>query len=288
MCYEGPPTANGQPGIHHTESRTFKDIYPRFRAMTGHFVPRKAGWDCHGLPVEVEVEKEIGTKSKRDIEAFGIAEFNRLCRASVQRYVDEFERQTERLGFWIDTEDAYWTMDTEYIESVWWSLKQLHGRGLLFQADRITAYCPRCGTPLSDAEVATGYTEVEDPSVFILFRVTEPSDPSLEGAAFLGWTTTPWTLISNAGLAVAADAPYVVVDHEGERLVLAEARARPCCPTTRSWPGRCPGRPWRAAHTSRCSPTSRGRIGPSRATSCRGRMAPAWCTSRGRSARRTW
>jgi isoleucyl-tRNA synthetase len=221
--YEGPPTANGQPGIHHTESRTFKDIYPRFRAMTGHFVPRKAGWDCHGLPVEVEVEKEIGTKTKRDIEAFGIAEFNRLCRASVQRYVDEFERQTERLGFWIDTDDAYWTMDTEYIESVWWSLKQLHGRGLLFQADRITTYCPRCGTPLSDAEVATGYTEVEDPSVFILFRVTEPSHPALGGAAFLGWTTTPWTLISNTGLAVAADAPYVVVDHGGERLVLAEA-----------------------------------------------------------------
>jgi isoleucyl-tRNA synthetase len=223
IFYEGPPTANGQPGIHHTESRTFKDIYPRFRAMTGHFVPRKAGWDCHGLPVEVEVEKEIGTKNKRDIEAFGIAEFNRLCRASVQRYVDEFERQTERLGFWIDTDDAYWTMDTEYIESVWWSLKQLHGRGLLFQADRITTYCPRCGTPLSDAEVATGYTEVEDPSVFILFRVSEPSDPALEGAAFLGWTTTPWTLISNTGLAVAADAPYVVVEHEGERLVLAEA-----------------------------------------------------------------
>jgi isoleucyl-tRNA synthetase len=221
--YEGPPTANGQPGIHHTESRTFKDIYPRFRSMTGHFVPRKAGWDCHGLPVEVEVEKEIGTRTKRDIEAFGIAEFNRLCRASVQRYVDEFERQTERLGFWLDTDDAYWTMDTEYIESVWWSLAQLHSRGLLFQADRITAYCPRCGTPLSDAEVATGYTEVEDPSVFIMFRVTEPSMRALEGAALLGWTTTPWTLVANAGLAVAAQAPYVVVDHRGERLVLAQA-----------------------------------------------------------------
>jgi isoleucyl-tRNA synthetase len=171
--YEGPPTANGQPAIHHTESRTFKDVYPRFRAMTGHYVPRKAGWDCHGLPVELEVEKEIGTTSKRDIEAFGIAEFNRLCRESVRRYVGEFERQTERLGFWIDTDDAYWTMDAEYIESVWWSLKQLHQRGLLFQDDRITTYCPRCGTPLSDAEVAMGYADVEDPSVFIKFTVVE-------------------------------------------------------------------------------------------------------------------
>ncbi|MGA9162384.1 MAG: isoleucine--tRNA ligase [Actinomycetota bacterium] len=233
--YEGPPTANGQPAIHHTESRTFKDVYPRFKAMTGHYVPRKAGWDCHGLPVELEVEKEIGTTSKRDIEAFGVAEFNRLCRASVQRYVGEFERQTERLGFWIDTDDAYWTMDTEYIESVWWSLKQLHARGLLFQDDRITTYCPRCGTPLSDAEVAMGYEDVEDPSVFIRFKISETSDPSLAGASMLGWTTTPWTLISNTGLAVAADAPYVVVEHEGERLILAEAsrdRVMPDAPVT--------------------------------------------------------
>ena len=221
--YEGPPTANGAPAIHHTESRTFKDIYPRFKAMTGHYVPRKAGWDCHGLPVELEVEKEIGTKTKRDIEAFGIAEFNRLCRESVKRYVGEFERQTERLGFWIDTDDAYWTMDTQYIESVWWSLKQLHERGLLFQADRITSYCPRCGTPLSDAELAMGYTDVEDPSVFIEFRLTEASDRSLVGASLLGWTTTPWTLISNEGVAVAPDAPYVLVDHGGRRLILAEA-----------------------------------------------------------------
>ncbi|HET7928642.1 MAG TPA: isoleucine--tRNA ligase, partial [Actinomycetota bacterium] len=223
VFYEGPPTANGQPAIHHTESRTFKDVYPRFKAMTGHFVPRKAGWDCHGLPVELEVEREIGTKTKRDIEAFGIAEFNRLCRESVQRYVGEFERQTERLGFWIDTDDAYWTMDTEYIESVWWSLKQLHGKGLLVQDDRITTYCPRCGTPLSDAEVAMGYTDVEDPSVYILFRIVEAPVPALVGASMLGWTTTPWTLISNTGIAVKSDAAYVVVEREGERLVLAEA-----------------------------------------------------------------
>ena len=224
IFYEGPPTANGQPAIHHTESRTFKDVYPRFRAMTGHFVPRKAGWDCHGLPVELEVEKEIGTKSKRDIEAFGVAEFNRLCRESVQRYVGEFERQTERLGFWIDTDDAYWTMDPDYIESVWWSLKQLHGRGLLFQDDRITTYCPRCGTPLSDAEVAMGYADVEDPSVFVKFTVVESPHPELVGAHLLGWTTTPWTLISNTGVAVAPQAMYVMVEHEGERYVLAEER----------------------------------------------------------------
>jgi isoleucyl-tRNA synthetase len=217
VFYEGPPTANGKPGIHHTEARTFKDLYPRYRAMTGHSVPRKAGWDCHGLPVELEVEKEIGTKSKRDIEAFGIAEFNRLCRESVTRYVEEWERLTERIGFWIDTDDAYWTMDTEYIESVWWSLKRLHEQGLLFQDDRITTYCPRCGTPLSDAEVAMGYEEVEDPSVFITFEITDASDPSLVGASMLGWTTTPWTLISNAGIAVDAEAPYVVVEHAGER-----------------------------------------------------------------------
>jgi len=223
VFYEGPPTANGRPAIHHTESRTFKDIYPRFKAMTGHLVPRKAGWDCHGLPVELEVEREIGTKSKRDIEAFGIAEFNRLCRESVQRYVGEFEAQTERLGFWIDTDDAYRTMDTEYIESVWWSLKQLHGRGLLVEADRIATYCPRCGTPLSDAEVAMGYADVEDPSVYVGFRLVDAPDPELAGASLLGWTTTPWTLISNAGLAVAPDAPYVVVEHAGERLVIAEA-----------------------------------------------------------------
>jgi len=230
VFYEGPPTANGRPGLHHTESRTFKDVYPRFRTMTGYRVPRKAGWDCHGLPVELEVEKEIGTKTKRDIEAFGIEEFNARCRGSVTRYVDDWERLTERLGFWIDTADAYWTMNTEYIESVWWSLKELHRKGLLYQADRVTAYCPRCGTALSDAEVAMGYAQVVDPSVFITFEIVEAPDPSLVGASLLGWTTTPWTLISNAGVAVAADARYVVVEADGRRLVLAEARREAVLP----------------------------------------------------------
>jgi isoleucyl-tRNA synthetase len=222
IFYEGPPTANGLPGIHHVESRTFKDIYPRFRTMTGHFVRRKGGWDCHGLPVELEVEKQIGTKNKRDIEEFGIAEFNRLCRESVRRYVAEWNRLTERIGFWIDLDDAYWTMDTEYIESVWWALKSLYQAGLLSEDYKSVAYCPRCGTPLSDAEVALGYEQVEDPSVTVRFRVTEPSDPALEGASFLAWTTTPWTLPSNLGLAVDPDASYAVVDRDGERVVVAE------------------------------------------------------------------
>jgi isoleucyl-tRNA synthetase len=135
MCDAGPPTANGQPGVHHVEPRTFKDVYPRFKTMTGHLVPRKGGWDCHGLPVELEIEKEIGTTGKRDIEAFGIAEFNERCRASVQRYVGEFERLTERIGYWVDLDEAYWTMAPDYIESVWWSLKSLFERGLLLEAD---------------------------------------------------------------------------------------------------------------------------------------------------------
>jgi isoleucyl-tRNA synthetase len=233
VFYEGPPTANGKPGIHHTESRTFKDVYPRFKTMTGHSVPRKAGWDCHGLPVELEVEKEIGTRTKRDIEAFGIAEFNRLCRESVTRYVDEWARLTERLGFWIDTSDAYWTMNTEYVESVWWSLKQLHRRGLLFEADKVTTYCPRCGTALSDHETALGYTQVEDPSVFVEFRIVEAEDPSLVGASLLGWTTTPWTLISNTGIGVASQAPYVEVQENGKRLILAASTKDQVLPDAR-------------------------------------------------------
>jgi isoleucyl-tRNA synthetase len=234
VFYEGPPTANGKPGLHHVEPRTFKDIYPRFRTMTGYHVPRKGGWDCHGLPVELEVEKQIGSRSKRDIEAFGIAEFVEACRESVTRYVDDWERLTERIGFWIDTGDAYWTMNTEYIESVWWSLKKLHRQGLLFEADRISAYCPRCGTPLSDAEVALGYEEVTDPSVFVRFPVIEtPGRPDLAGASLLGWTTTPWTLISNTGIAVADDAEYAVVERGADRLILAEALRERVVP---DWP----------------------------------------------------
>ena len=222
VFYEGPPTANGRPGIHHVEARTFKDVFPRFRTMAGYRVPRRAGWDCHGLPVELEIEKEIGTSGKRDIESFGVADFNRLCRESVTRYVDEWERMTERVGMWIDLSDAYWTMSTEYIESVWWSLKELHRNGLLFEADKVTPYCPRCGTALSDHEVALGYETTEDPSLYLRFPILDaPADPSLAGASISVWTTTPWTLLSNLGLAIDEDATYEEVDVEGERLVVA-------------------------------------------------------------------
>ncbi|MGH2678408.1 MAG: class I tRNA ligase family protein, partial [Actinomycetota bacterium] len=242
VFYEGPPTANGRPGIHHAESRTFKDIYPRYRTMTGHHVFRKAGWDCHGLPVELEVEKEIGTKTKRDIEAFGVAEFNRRCRESVTRYVEDWGRMTERLGFWIDLSQAYWTMDPEYIESVWWSLKELHARGLLYEAHRSVAYCPRCGTALSDHEVAQGYATVTDPSVFAKFRILDAPDDSLVGSSLVAWTTTPWTLPSNLGLAVDPDESYVRV-LLGEHDVIVAERLRDRVlgnggTTKQSFPGR--------------------------------------------------
>ena len=175
VFYDGPPTANAKPHIGHAMTRTFKDIYPRYRTMTGHHVHRKAGWDCHGLPVEIEVEKEIGTSGKRDIEAYGIAAFNERCRESVRRYVRDWEELTRRIGFWIDMDDPYWTMDPEYIESVWWSLKRLHERGLLVESDKVTAYCPRCGTALSDAEVALGYDTAEDPSIEVRSRSSRPS-----------------------------------------------------------------------------------------------------------------
>src|SRR5262245_4736927 len=212
VFYDGPPTANGKPHIGHVEARTFKDIYPRYRAMTGFHVIRKAGWDCHGLPVELEVEKEIGTRTKQDIEEFGIAEFNRKCRESVVRYVDDWKELVERIGHWIDMDDPYWTMATDYVESVWWSLKTLHGKELLFEDFKSVAYCPRCQTGLSDAEVALGYETVVDPSVVVRFALADASTPEVEGASILAWTTTPWTLPSNEGLAVDPDAQYAVVE----------------------------------------------------------------------------
>ena len=164
VFYEGPPTANGKPGTHHVEARVFKDLFPRFKTMKGHHVPRTAGWDCHGLPVELAIEKELGFTGKQDIEAYGVAEFNAKCRASVLEHVDEFTSLSERMGYWVDFDKAYWTMNPEYVESVWWSLKKIFDKGLLVQDHRVTPYCPRCGTGLSDHEVAQGYLTVTDPS----------------------------------------------------------------------------------------------------------------------------
>ncbi len=221
---EGPPTANGMPGTHHVEARVFKDVFPRFRTMKGFRVPRKAGWDCHGLPVELAVEKELGFSGKKDIEAYGIAEFNARCRESVLRHVDAFADLTERMGYWVDMGDAYWTMDPQYVESVWWSLKQIFDKGLLVQDHRVTPYCPRCGTGLSDHELAQGYETVVDPSVYVRFPVTGGAVARTQpDAALLVWTTTPWTLVSNTAVAVNPDVEYVAArTADGEVLVVAE------------------------------------------------------------------
>ncbi|WP_031506624.1 isoleucine--tRNA ligase [Streptomyces megasporus] len=220
VFYEGPPTANGMPGAHHIEARVFKDVFPRFRTMRGYHVTRKAGWDCHGLPVELAVEKELGFSGKQDIEAYGIAEFNAKCRESVTRHTDAFAELTTRMGYWVDMDDAYWTMSPQYIESVWWSLKQIFDKGLLVQDHRVAPWCPRCGTGLSDHELAQGYETVVDPSVYVRFPLT--SGPLAGEAALLVWTTTPWTLVSNTAVAAHPDVTYVVATDGAEKLVVAE------------------------------------------------------------------
>ncbi len=209
--YEGPPTANGMPGTHHIEARVFKDVFPRYQTMKGKYVTRKAGWDCHGLPVEIAVEKELGFSGKGDIEKYGIAAFNEMCRESVTRHVGAFTTMTNRMGFWVDFDQAYWTMAPEYVESVWWSLKEIWKKGLLVQDHRVAPYCPRCGTGLSDHELAQGYETVTDPSVYVRFPITSGELADL-GAALLVWTTTPWTLVSNTAIAVHPDVDYVVVE----------------------------------------------------------------------------
>jgi isoleucyl-tRNA synthetase len=227
--YEGPPTANGMPGVHHVEARVFKDLFPRFKTMQGFHVPRQAGWDCHGLPVEVAVERELGLSGKKDIEAYGIAAFNQRCRESVLLHVDAFEELTTRLGYWVDMAGAYRTMDSSYIESVWWSLKTIFEKGLLVRDYRIAPYCPRCATPLSDHEMGQPdvYETVTDPSVtvrFPLVSVPEGADPRLSGADLLVWTTTPWTLVSNTAVAVHPEETYVLARKSGdsELVVVAE------------------------------------------------------------------
>ena len=226
VFYEGPPTANGKPGIHHVESRTFKDIFCRFQAMRGHYVPRQGGWDCHGLPVEIEVEKELGITQKRQIEEeVGIEEFVRRCRESVQRYVADWERLTERIGFWLDLDNAYWTMSSDFVESVWWILRQIWDKGLLEEDFKVVPYCPRCETSLSSHEQhQTGaYKMVTDPSVYVRFPLVDDPDTSL-----LVWTTTPWTLLSNNSAAAGPDLTYVkVADPAGGHLILAKERVEP-------------------------------------------------------------
>lgn len=220
VFYEGPPTANGMPGAHHIEARVFKDVFPRYRTMKGYHVARKAGWDCHGLPVELAVEKELGFSGKQDIEAYGIAEFNAKCRESVTRHTDAFVELTNRMGYWVDLDQAYRTMDPSYVQSVWWSLKQIFDKGLLVQDHRVAPWCPRCGTGLSDHELAQGYETVVDPSVFVRFPLT--SGPLADRAALLVWTTTPWTLVSNTAAAVHPEVTYVVATDGTEQLVVAE------------------------------------------------------------------
>jgi isoleucyl-tRNA synthetase len=218
VFYEGPPTANGRPGAHHVLSRVFKDVFPRFKTMRGHFVPRKGGWDCHGLPVELEIEKELGFRAKEDIERYGVAEFNAKCRESVLRYIDEWNALTERIGFWIDTDDAYFTLSNDYIESVWWSLKETWKKGLLTEGHKVVPYCTRCGTALSSHEVALGYRDVVDPSVYVRFPLLD--DPSV---SLLAWTTMPWTLVPHAAIAVDPEVTYARARLGDDRLILAEA-----------------------------------------------------------------
>ncbi len=225
VFYEGPPTANGRPGLHHVWARVYKDLFCRYRTMRGYAVPRRAGWDTHGLPVEVEVEKQLGITTKRQIEdQVGIAEFTRLCRQSVRNYVDEWKSLTERIGFWVDIDAAYWTFSPEYVESVWWNLKSLWDQGLLYEDIKVVPYCPRCGTALSSHELGQPdvYQPVTDESAYVRFPLTDEGEAAaalrsqlgtdtLAGLSLVAWTTTPWTLLSNTGAAVGPGLEYAVV-----------------------------------------------------------------------------
>ena len=222
VFYEGPPTANGIPGVHHVLARAFKDIFPRYKTMRGNHVIRRGGWDTHGLPVEIEVEKRLGFNSKSQIDEYGVGPFNELCRQSAFDYIQEWERLTDRIAFWVDLDGAYVTYTNDYIESVWWILKNFWDKGLLYQGFKVVPYCPRCGTPLSDHEVAQGYREAVDPSVFVRLPLVDDPNTSL-----LVWTTTPWTLPGNVAVAVHPDVDYVIVerkfpDERKEKLILAK------------------------------------------------------------------
>ncbi|MFA6537013.1 MAG: isoleucine--tRNA ligase [Patescibacteria group bacterium] len=217
VFFEGPPTANGRPGIHHILARAFKDVICRFRTMQGYHVERKAGWDTHGLPVELQVEKALGISGKPDIEKYGIEAFNEKCKESVWQYKKEWEDLTRRIGFWLDLENPYITYDNNYIESLWWILKEINNKGLLYSGYKVVPQCPRCGTALSSHEVAQGYKNVEENSVFMKFKVKNE-----ENTYLLSWTTTPWTLPGNVALAVGGDIIYTKVLYNGEKLILAK------------------------------------------------------------------
>ncbi len=217
--FEGPPTANGRPGIHHVMSRTLKDLVCRYKTMQGYQVHRKAGWDTHGLPVEIEVEKSLGFKHKDEIVKYGVEAFNAECRKSVWKYKSDWERMTDRMGYWVNMNDPYVTFENNYIESIWWALKEIYNKGLIYKGYKIQPYCPRCETPLSSHEVSLGYEDVKDPSVYVKMKVIGE-----ENTYFLVWTTTPWTLISNVALAVHPKIEYVKVENKGEKLILAKPR----------------------------------------------------------------
>jgi isoleucyl-tRNA synthetase len=225
VLYDGPPTLNGNPALHHVLTSAFKDVIPRYKVMKGYFAPRIGGWDTHGLPVELEVERQLGISSKTQIEEYGVHRFNELCRQSVNGYMGEFEKLIERCGYWVDIENPYITMKNEYIESCWWAIKQMWDKGLVYQGYRVTPHCPRCGTSLSSHEVAQGYKEnTEDPSVYIKFKVARGSSaglPDNKPVYLLAWTTTPWTLPGNTALAVAPDADYALIEGKEDYLVMA-------------------------------------------------------------------
>ncbi|MFQ5525485.1 MAG: isoleucine--tRNA ligase [Thermoanaerobaculia bacterium] len=224
VFYEGPPTANNKPHIGHVLTRVVKDLLPRYKTMRGFSVPRKAGWDTHGLPVEIEVEKSLGFSGKRDIETYGVERFNRACLESVHTYERQWREMTHRVGFWVDLEDAYFTYSNRYVESAWWALSRLHEKGLLEKGYKIQPYCARCGTTLSSHEVAQNYQDTQDPSVWVLFPVRSGQEvrttdgevwPIPEGASLVAWTTTPWTLLGHTGMAAGADLEYKAVAHPG-------------------------------------------------------------------------
>jgi len=289
VFYEGPPTANGRPGIHHVFARTIKDLVCRYHTMLGQGVTRIAGWDTHGLPVEIEVERLLGISGKKQIEAYGVEKFNRLCRENVFKYKADWETLSERIAYWLDYEHPYITYSNDYIETVWWLLKRLYDKALLYRGHKVLPYCPRCGTALSSHELALGYDEVQTNSVFVTFPLA--SDPQRQ---LIIWTTTPWTLLANVAVAVHPDLEYGEYEVNGVRYVVAAERAAHV---------HVGGKPLAAGPESRATAaaTSWGRNTFGRSTSCRCRRrasrpsswpgrscprkrGPAWCTWPRRSA----